>query len=103
MSWKAFGDRVIVKKIKNNTQTDSGIYLAEALVTELDKVARAEVVSVGTGKKADGTVEPIPVNVGDVILYHKHYGTDLSGLIETDDDRDLMVLSSEDILGIVPG
>ena len=103
MSWGAIGDKVVVKKHPVEEKTSGGVILVQELASEVDATARATVVSVGSGRKADGTVEPIALEVGDTILYHRHYGTDLSGTIPNEDDKDLMVLSAEDILAVVPG
>ena len=103
MSWNAIGDKVLVRKHPVEETTVGGVILVQELASQVDATAKATVVSVGSGKKPDGKVEPIAIEVGDTVLYHRHYGTDLSGTIPTEDDKDLMVLSSEDILAVVPG
>lgn len=106
MGWKAVGDKVIVRKApaEEDSVSAGGIYLVESAAEKMDKTSKATVVAVGNGRKEDGTIEEIPLKEGDVILYHKNFGTDISGLLPTDDDRDLMVLHTQDILAVVePG
>jgi chaperonin GroES len=101
MSFKAIGDKVIVRKLdQEDNVTKGGLHIVESHENSLDKAEKATVVSVGSGKKEDGSIDPIPLKEGDVILYHKHYGTDLSGVIATEHDRGLMMLNTQDILGV---
>jgi len=103
MSWKAVGDKVLVRKHPVEETSHGGVILVEGLASQMDKSAKATVVSVGSGKKEDGSVVPIQLKEGDVILYHKNFGTDIAGTLPTEEDKDLMVLASEDILAVVSG
>lgn len=89
MDWKPLADRVIVKKIKPPEKTASGIIMVEDLSTE--SLRDGEVVAVGAGKWSDGKRIPVAVEVGDIVGYSKHFGTDLP-------DTDYLLLHEEDIL-----
>ena len=55
-------------------------------------------VAVGPGKRSDQTGEIIPVDVavGDIVVYSKYGGTEISSGGEV-----LLILSSRDVLAIV--
>jgi chaperonin GroES len=55
------GERILLKPIKQEDRTASGIYLPESD----DKKKEGEVVEVGTDKNGN----KLPLNVGDKILY----------------------------------
>lgn len=91
MNWKPLADRVIVKKIEEDSKTPSGLFVVSK--TE-EGLKRAEVVAVGPGKFQGSIRVPVEVSVGDIIHYHHAYGTDLP-------DSDVyMILHEEDILAV---
>ena len=62
-----------------------------------EKPQEGEVVSVGTGTRADnGTITPLEVKAGDRILFGKWSGTEvkLNG-------EDLLIMKESDIMGII--
>ena len=62
-----------------------------------EKPQEGEVVSVGTGTKAeDGSITPLDVKAGDKILFGKWSGTEVKL-----DGEDLLIMKESDILGIV--
>ncbi len=94
MNVKPLGDRVLVEVLEAVEITKGGIVLPD---TAKEKPQEAKVVAVGTGRiNEDGKVFPLHVKVGDVILYGKYSGTELKL-----DDRNVLMLKEEDILGIV--
>jgi len=99
MNWKPLGDKVIVRKMEDSeTKTNSGIVLIGTDPNE--KHVEAEVVAVGSGKWENGHLIPMDVEVGDIVLHHKHYGTDISP-DNPADKAEYMILHGEDITGIV--
>ena len=94
MDVKPLGDRVLVEVLDAEEITKGGIVLPD---TAQEKPQQAKVVSVGNGKISDEgkTIAP-EVKNGDVILFGKYSGTELKL-----DDRNLLMLREEDILGIV--
>jgi chaperonin GroES len=84
MKFKPLGDRALVKLVEREETTPSGIVLPD---TAKEKPQTAEVVAVGDGVK---------VSEGDVIVFAKYSGTEISL-----DGEDYMVLDADDILGVV--
>ena len=94
MNLRPLADRVIVKRVEQETKTASGIVIPDAAAEKPDQ---GEVLSVGPGKILDdGKREAIDVAVGDKVLYAKYAGTEFKV-----EDQDLLILSQKDILAIV--
>jgi chaperonin GroES len=94
MKVKPLGDRVLVEVLEAEETTKGGIVLPD---TAKEKPQQGKVISAGKGKMADdGKVVPLEVKEGDIVLYGKYSGTELKL-----DDRNLLMLKEEDILGIV--
>ncbi len=88
------GDRVLVEILEAEEKTKGGIVLPD---TAKEKPQQAKVVSIGKGRVSDdGKVIAPEVKEGDKILFGKYSGTELKI-----DDRNLLMLKEEDILGIV--
>jgi len=87
MKFKPLGERALVRVVEREETTASGIVLPD---TAKEKPQTAEVVAVG--ELEDG----IKVSEGDVIVFAKYSGTEIS--LEGDD---YMILDADDILGIV--
>ena len=94
MAFRPLGDRVLVKRVEEESKTKGGIIIPD---TAKEKPQEGEVVSVGTGAKAeDGKVTPLDVKAGDRILFGKWSGTEVKV-----DGEDLLIMKESDILGIV--
>ena len=94
MNIRPLHDRVIVKRVEEETTTAGGIVLPGSAA---EKPSQGKVLAVGSGKQLDnGTVRALEVKVGDKVLYSKYAGTDLK--IGTDD---FVLLAEKDILAIV--
>ena len=96
MKFRPLHDRVVVKRIDAEEKTKGGIIIPD---TAKEKPQEGEVVSVGTGARAEnGTITPMDVKAGDRILFGKWSGTEvrLNG-------EDLLIMKESDILGIVDG
>lgn len=94
MKVKPLGDKVLVEVLEAEEMTKGGILLPD---TAKEKPQQGKVVSVGKGKVTDDgkTVAP-EVKEGDIVLYGKYSGTELKI-----DERNLLMLKEEDILGVV--
>jgi chaperonin GroES len=94
MKFKPLGARALVQIVEREETTASGIVLPD---TAKEKPQTAKVVAVGEGKldKDDQRV-PVDVSQGDVIVFAKYSGTEISL-----DGEDYMILDADDILGIV--
>ena len=93
MTLKPLGDRVIVKRDEVEDKTASGLYLSREYK---EKPQTGVVVAVGEGKRdKDGALIPMPVKVGDKVLYGKFGGTEV-----TVDEEELLIVRAEDIYGV---
>lgn len=93
MSLKPLGDRVIVKADEAESTTASGLYLASEAK---EKPQTGTVVAVGEGKlNKDGVLVPVPVSVGDKVIYGKYGGTEINHNGET-----VLILRADDIYAI---
>ncbi len=94
MDIKPLGDRVLIEILEAEEKTKGGIVLPE---TAQEKPQQGKVVAVGPGKISDeGKNISLQVKNGDIVLYGKYSGTELKL-----DERNLLMLKEEDILGIV--
>ena len=93
MALKPLGDRVIVKADEAEAQTASGLYLASE---SKEKPQTGTVIAVGEGKiDKDGNKFPVPVKVGDKVIYSKYGGAEVSY-----DGEDVLILRADDIYAI---
>ncbi|MGY0039885.1 co-chaperone GroES [Pedobacter sp. NJ-S-72] len=74
---KPIADRVVVEAAPAEEKTASGIYIPD---TAKEKPQQGTVVAVGPGKYAEltGNLVPLSVKVGDVVLYGKYGGTEIT-------------------------
>lgn len=91
MNVKPLGDRVVVKVLKAEEKTKSGIVLPD---TAKEKPQEGEVMAVGTGRLLDnGQKVPMEVKVGDRIIFSKYAGTEIKI-----DGEEYLIFSERDIL-----
>ena len=75
MGFRPLHDRVLVRRVEAEEKTAGGIIIPD---TAKEKPQEGEVVSVGTGARAeDGKVTPLDVKAGDKILFGKWSGTEV--------------------------
>ena len=86
---KPLADRVVVEAAEAEEKTASGIIIPD---TAKEKPQKGIVIAVGTGKKD----EPLTVKEGDVVLYGKYAGTEI-----TFDSKDYLIMRESDIFAIV--
>ena len=96
MNLRPLHDRVIVKRLDQETKTSSGIVIPD---NAAEKPDQGEVLAVGPGKRSDkGEVAALAVKGGDRVLFGKY-----SGQTVKVDGEDLMVMREEDIMAVVEG
>ena len=93
MTIKPLADRVVIKSVKAEETTKSGIILTAAAQ---EKPQVAEVVAVGPGGMVDGVEVTMYVKVGDRVLTSKYAGTEVKV-----DGEEYSILRQSDILAIV--
>jgi len=92
MNLQPLEDRIVVRPAEAEETTISGLVIPD---TAKEKPQQGEVLAVGPGRRAENSGELIPLDVavGDIVIYSKYGGTEL-----TVDGEDLLVLSSRDVL-----
>jgi len=90
MNIRPIGDRILVKPIKEEEVTKSGIVLPDTI--DKEKKAEGEILAIGTGEK----VTKLGLSVGQKVLYGKYSGEEVKV-----DDQEYKVLSHEDILAVI--
>ncbi|GAB2705958.1 MULTISPECIES: co-chaperone GroES [Comamonas] len=94
MNLRPLHDRVIVKRLENETKTASGIYIPD---NAAEKPDQGEVLAVGPGKKNDkGESITLGVKVGDRVLFGKYSGQSVKV-----DGNELLVMKEEDLFAVV--
>lgn len=86
---KPLADRVLVEAAPAETKTAGGLIIPD---TAKEKPMKGKVIAVGNGKKD----EPMTVKVGDMVLYGKYSGTELSI-----DGKDYLIMKESDIYAVI--
>ncbi len=93
MKVKPLQDRVLVKRLEEETKTAGGIIIPD---NHKEKPAEGEVVSVGSGYRTqDGTIRELDVKAGDRIIFGKYAGTEIKV-----DGQEFIIMKEDDILGV---
>ena len=90
MNLKPLFDRVILKNLKKETKTKSGLIIPESAG---DEPLLAEVLAIGNGDCFDGNKSEMAVSVGDKVLYNKYGATYFKH-----NEEELIILRQSDIL-----
>ncbi len=94
MKIKPLHDRVLVRRIEQDTKTAGGIIIPD---TAQEKPQEGEIVACGPGERSeDGALAPLDVKAGDRILFGKFSGTDVSV-----DGEDYLIMKESDIMGVI--
>jgi chaperonin GroES len=94
MKFKPLHDRVLVKRIEQDSKTSGGIIIPDSAK---EKPIEGEVLAVGSGARNEaGQVTPLDVKVGDRIIFGKWSGTEVKVAGE-----ELLILKESDIFGIL--
>ena len=95
MNFIPLGDRIIIKPLEPEAKTKGGIVLPD---TVKEKPQEGKVVAVGKGKMLEnGTLQKPEVKEGDVVLYGKYSGTEVTAK----NGEEYLIVREEDILAIV--
>jgi chaperonin GroES len=94
MKFRPLHDRVVVKRIDAEGKSAGGIIIPD---TVKEKPSQGEVTAVGPGGRDEaGTLIPIDLEVGDLVLFGKWSGTEV-----TIDDVELLIMKESDIMGVL--
>ena len=96
MSFRPLHDRVLVRRVEQDTKTAGGIIIPD---TAKEKPSEGEIISVGSGLKGeDGKITPLDVKAGDRVLFGKWSGTEVKL-----DGVEYLIMKESDIMGIIEG
>lgn len=93
MALRPLQDRVIIKRLDNETKTASGIVIPDSAAEKPDQ---GEVLAVGPGKNVDGKLVPVSLKAGDKVLFGKYAGQAVKV-----DGQELLVIREDEILAVV--
>ena len=94
MKLRPLQDRILVKRVEEETKTKGGIIIPD---TAKEKPAEGKVIAVGNGKLGDdGKRIPLEIKKGDRILFGKYSGTE----VKIDGDEHL-IMREEDVLAVI--
>lgn len=94
MAFRPLHDRVLVRRIEEDTKTAGGIIIPDSAK---EKPQQGEIVAVGSGARGDDNeIIPLEVKAGDKILFGKWSGTEVKL-----DGEELLIMKESDIFGIV--
>ena len=96
MTFRPLHDRVVVKRVEEDTKTAGGIIIPD---TAKEKPMQGVVVSVGPGARDEaGKLVALEVKAGDKVLFGKWSGTEVKI-----NGEDLLIMKESDILGVLEG
>ena len=94
MAFRPLGDRVLVRRVKEEEKTKGGIIIPD---TAKEKPQEGVIVAAGPGARDEqGKLQPLDVNVGDKILFGKWSGTEVKL-----DNEELLIMKESDIMGVL--
>jgi chaperonin GroES len=94
MAIKPLHDRVIVERIEQEQKTAGGIIIPD---NAKEKPTKGKVVAVGAGARNEGGERiALDVKVGDIILFAKWGGTEVSH-----EGKELLIMKESDILAVI--
>lgn len=96
MNIRPLHDRVIVKRVEEETTTPGGIVLPGSAA---EKPSQGNVIAVGNGKILEnGEVRPLDVKVGDRVLFGKYSGSEVKV-----GEEQLIVMREDEIMAVIEG
>ena len=94
MSIRPLHDRVLVRRIEDETTSPGGIVIPDSAK---EKPAQGEIIAAGNGKILEnGDIRPLDVKVGDRVLFGKYAGTEVKV-----EGEELLVMREDDIVGVI--
>jgi len=94
MKIRPLSDRVVVQPMEAEEKKQGGIIIPD---TAKEKPQQGKIVAVGPGRVSEsGEKVAMEVKVGDIVLYGKYSGTEV-----TIDNEDLLIMRESDILAVL--
>jgi len=96
MKFRPIHDRVVVRRVEEDTKTSGGIIIPD---TAQEKPMQGEVIAVGPGGRDEaGKLIPIDVKAGEIVLFGKWSGTEVKI-----NGEELLIMKESDIMGVIEG
>lgn len=94
MDFKPLNDRILVKRMDEESVTSGGILIPD---TAKEKPLKGTVIAVGSGARNDsGELIPMELKVGDVVYFNKWGSTEVKI-----NGEDLLIMKESDVIGIL--
>ena len=94
MQIRPLHDRVLIRRLDSEEKTAGGIIIPD---TAQEKPMEGEVIAAGDGARDEnGQVQPLDVATGDLVLFGKWAGTEV-----TIDGEELVIMKESDIMGVI--
>lgn len=93
MKFTPLHDRVLVRRIEQDSKTSGGIIIPD---NAKEKPIEGEILAIGSGARDDaGAIVALDVKVGDTVVFGKWSGTEIKV-----ENEDLLIMKESDIFGI---
>lgn len=94
MSIRPLQDRVVVRRLEEETKSAGGIVIPDSAT---EKPSQGEVLAVGPGKKLDsGSVQEVDLKVGDKILFGQYAGSTVKV-----EGEELLIMTESEVFGVI--
>ena len=94
MKFRPLHDRVVLKRVEEDTKTKGGIIIPE---TAQEKPMQGEIIAVGPGARDEsGKIAPLDVKKGDRVLFGNWSGTEVKI-----DGTEYLIMKESDIMGVL--
>ena len=96
MKFRPLHDRVVVKRVEEDTKTAGGIIIPDSAT---EKPMKGEIIAVGPGGRDEkGERIALDVKAGDLVLFGKWSGTEVKI-----DGTEYLIMKESDIMGVIEG
>jgi chaperonin GroES len=94
LKFRPLGNRVLLRRLEQEQKLKGNIIVPDSAKK---KQEQAEVIAIGPGKKdKTGTLIPMPVQIGNIVLIEKYSGQEI-----TLNDEEYVIVRADDLLAIV--
>jgi chaperonin GroES len=94
MKFRPLHDRVVVRRVEQETKSAGGIIIPD---TAAEKPQQGEIIAVGPGARDEtGKIVALDVKKGDKVLFGKWSGTEVKI-----DGQELLIMKESDIMGVL--
>jgi chaperonin GroES len=94
MKIRPLHDRVIIRRMEEETMSSGGIVIPDSAT---EKPIKGEVIAVGNGKVLEsGDVRALDLKAGDTVLFGKYSGTEVKV-----DGEELLVMKEDEVMAVI--